>query len=515
MPRCSPASLIVLLVLPLGTQAATPLCAPQIKDMILVGQEGASRSATTRSLTLAGDYLYASGTPGMATIRVSNPANLVLTDDYTDTSLQPNQSAVKSGVLYLANWTPEVGLLMLDLANPAHPTHLRTIPTAFHAWSSEIFGNTLYLTIGMETNSGVNTYDITNPSNPVLVNAFTIGDRLLSNVARFGNYIYFTHKSELQVYSVANPSSPQFLRVAANIDSSLGNVRIYNNVLWVLGRDVISQQGGLWSFSLADPANPQQLGHWEQNEPRDMCFLNSFCVVPCSGSGIYTLNIGNPANITEACVWFVSWPNTGSHGGFPVCVAGAGTYVYVGTTSGSDPNCPDFTCPYYGGRVYSAKVLLEPPLIAPVTPDPEPHLANTPYTRQLTLTEGTLPVTWSLVQAPPGATIDGNGRVSGWTPALDDVGFDFSFEAQAANSDGQGTRGWSVRVTFQANGDFDGDVDVDQSDFGHLQACLAGDSVHYARGCGDADFDGDMTVGPADVNAFMNYLQGAEVPGGC
>jgi hypothetical protein len=58
--RSSPTSLMMLLAVPLGAGAAAPRRAPQAKDMILLGQEGASRSATTRSLTLAGNYLYAS-----------------------------------------------------------------------------------------------------------------------------------------------------------------------------------------------------------------------------------------------------------------------------------------------------------------------------------------------------------------------------------------------------------------------------------------------------------------------
>jgi hypothetical protein len=78
--------------------------------------------------------------------------------------------------------------------------------------------------------------------------------------------------------------------------------------------------------------------------------------VPCSGSGNYTLDISRPEAIRELAHWRLHWPNTGKHGGYPVCVSGAGEHVFVGTTYGNDPGCPDFSCPYRGGRVYSVRV---------------------------------------------------------------------------------------------------------------------------------------------------------------
>ena len=70
-----------------------------------------------------------------------------------------------------------------------------------------------------------------------------------------------------------------------------------------------------------------------------------------------------------------------------------------------------------------------------------------------------------------------------------------------------------------APGDFDGDGDVDQSDFGHLQVCLSGDvsciwctGSLYGIGCEDADFDGDGDVDQYDVSTFLRCMSGANVP---
>jgi len=60
-------------------------------------------------------------------------------------------------------------------------------------------------------------------------------------------------------------------------------------------------------------------------------------------------------------------------------------------------------------------------------------------------------------------------------------------------------------------GDFDGDYDVDQEDFGHLQACLSGSGVATVPGCQDADFDGDEDADQADLSSFGGCMSGANV----
>jgi hypothetical protein len=60
--------------------------------------------------------------------------------------------------------------------------------------------------------------------------------------------------------------------------------------------------------------------------------------------------------------------------------------------------------------------------------------------------------------------------------------------------------------------DFDGDGDVDQSDFGHLQECLSGEAVNYGFGCANADLDGNHSVYEADVARFLACMSGANVP---
>jgi hypothetical protein len=58
-------------------------------------------------------------------------------------------------------------------------------------------------------------------------------------------------------------------------------------------------------------------------------------------------------------------------------------------------------------------------------------------------------------------------------------------------------------------GDFDGDWDVDQIDFGHMQACLTGSSQPLSDpACCNTRRDGDSDVDQSDVAAFLGCLSG-------
>ena len=64
-------------------------------------------------------------------------------------------------------------------------------------------------------------------------------------------------------------------------------------------------------------------------------------------------------------------------------------------------------------------------------------------------------------------------------------------------------------------GDFDGDNDVDQEDFGYLQACLSDSAGSTVPGCQQADFDIDNDVDQDEVAAFISCKTGPGQAPGC
>lgn len=63
--------------------------------------------------------------------------------------------------------------------------------------------------------------------------------------------------------------------------------------------------------------------------------------------------------------------------------------------------------------------------------------------------------------------------------------------------------------------DYDGDGDVDQTDYSFVQLCISGDRLAHPPGCEPADKDKDGDVDGADVLRFRACMQGPGRPPGC
>jgi hypothetical protein len=69
---------------------------------------------------------------------------------------------------------------------------------------------------------------------------------------------------------------------------------------------------------------------------------------------------------------------------------------------------------------------------------------------------------------------------------------------------------WSFSTNLPP--DFDGDGDVDMTDFSHLQLCLSGSGPQPDPLCQDTKLDADTDVDAADVALFLKCLNGSNVP---
>jgi PKD repeat protein/GH35 family endo-1,4-beta-xylanase len=70
-----------------------------------------------------------------------------------------------------------------------------------------------------------------------------------------------------------------------------------------------------------------------------------------------------------------------------------------------------------------------------------------------------------------------------------------------------------INVVQSVPADFDLDGDVDQVDFGHLQACLSGDSViNTDPNCANANISPSVGIGADDFSAFYECFSGTDVP---
>jgi len=150
------------------------------------------------------------------------------------------------------------------------------------------------------------------------------------------------------------------------------------------------------------------------------------------------------------------------------------------------------------------------PIIAEVVPNPDTVRRGREYSKQLTLEQGSVPIAWTVEDAPAGTTVGIGGLVSGWTPGVGDLGSLVTFAISATNTVGSDTVTWQVQVLSMA--DFDLDGDVDQVDFGHFQACISGTGSASGPACQDADLEGDGAVDGEDLGLFLQCFGGPGTP---
>ncbi len=155
-----------------------------------------------------------------------------------------------------------------------------------------------------------------------------------------------------------------------------------------------------------------------------------------------------------------------------------------------------------------------PPLIVQ---GPDPQAVQPGETATFTVqATSTLPMSYRWQRN--GVDIEEGGRFAGTTAAalvvLDVRGeVEGSYGCKVSNAAGEALSATAALSVLTVGPDFDHDGDVDQVDFGHLQACFTDWMVpHIDPACQDANLDGDGTVLQDDLFILLGCLSGPEVP---
>jgi PKD repeat protein len=91
--------------------------------------------------------------------------------------------------------------------------------------------------------------------------------------------------------------------------------------------------------------------------------------------------------------------------------------------------------------------------------------------------------------------------------------YDVMLTASGAGQTDSITRTGYIVVRDRVQPDFDGDGDVDLTDYGHLQVCYTGPLAGPPEpGCEDADFNGDNSVDQNDFGVFQACMSGPNIP---
>ena len=121
-----------------------------------------------------------------------------------------------------------------------------------------------------------------------------------------------------------------------------------------------------------------------------------------------------------------------------------------------------------------------------------------------------LTVRWSQTGGP-GTVTFGDPNAVDTTAAFSQAG---AYTLRLTASDGVFTVSDEIVITVKSSVcDFDGDTDVDQVDFGHLQACATGSGQAVTDvACFNAILDGDDDIDQNDFAVFAACVSGPDVP---
>ncbi len=119
---------------------------------------------------------------------------------------------------------------------------------------------------------------------------------------------------------------------------------------------------------------------------------------------------------------------------------------------------------------------------------------------------------WSLVEGPPGMTINTSSGVVSWLNSTP-IGAPHVVTIRAINDVGEALESWLLYVG-SAHGDIDGSGVVDGADASIFVPCVTGPGIAVVGGCECADFDLDYDVDVVDYAELMTAFGGDIEPVG-
>ncbi|MBP9853079.1 hypothetical protein KBC77_03785 [Candidatus Saccharibacteria bacterium] len=154
---------------------------------------------------------------------------------------------------YVPSLDPGNEVLLFDMTNPAAPKLLKTIPTSHSdEFDIEVVDTRMYVLSRM----GIDTFDITDPANPLLIHYLALPNEWGNVSIAFVNGVLAvrnTDYSTLQIISLANPDVPALVTIVPTGSGS----RSYADMVKA-GNYLYIPQGLGRAFTIADMNEPTQ-----------------------------------------------------------------------------------------------------------------------------------------------------------------------------------------------------------------------------------------------------------------
>lgn len=261
-----------------------------------IGDYQITEGTVAVDLSVAGSYAYIANYDysdpfnvdnGFLAVDVSNPFNPIYVGGYTG-FLITGVSAIGSNV-YAA--CPMNGLRIIDMSDPSAPVELGYDDT-IAPFGVDVFGDIAYMYEPYSLNT-LWPVDVTDPSNPVVLTAFTLNDP--HDVYVMNNNAFVANGDMgLSILDVSDPSNPIVIGVYNTVGYAL-NVNLIGNYACVA-----DSENGIVIFDVSDPTQPLEVGSFFTGDGSSGVVVEgniAFIAGNYAGLGIY--DVTDPSNPSE------------------------------------------------------------------------------------------------------------------------------------------------------------------------------------------------------------------------
>jgi hypothetical protein len=259
---------------------------------VLTGQHMVTNSISTNLRLYNGHVLLiCDGT--LQIIDIVDPHDPELRQVYANADRWIHELAVKGHHAFLlcsGNSAEKPGsMITIDLANPDLPAYTGECPIP----GTVDYSSFLKLDLNIActaSDAGLTLLGITDPSNPVIIQRYTVGKSM--DIVTDGYFLYVAAYDEgLQIIDASDSSDPVLTGLCNTPGKALA-VEIYDNYCYVA-----DGSSGLRIIDVSRPSAPIETGYYDTpGNARDVVVTGSFAYVADGEAGIQILDVSNPSS---------------------------------------------------------------------------------------------------------------------------------------------------------------------------------------------------------------------------
>ncbi len=237
-------------------------------------------------------------------------------------------SALVLGLFVATSISTPSSAQIFDSDNVVLLAHVDEFPGYSDIWG--FVGNDGHEYVILHTINGSAWYDVNDPQHPVLVKEIPGAVSSWRDAFDIGDYVYIGTEGGggIQIVDISDPSDPTLVNT---YDATVSNSHTVfgdraRQLLYVMGGFADNAQGGLQVLDCSNPTNPVEIGRWTNQYVHDASVEGNIVHANLIDEGRFRLlNLANPANPVGLGSAFFD-PTGASHSSWPF---GDGVHVMV------------------------------------------------------------------------------------------------------------------------------------------------------------------------------------------